>query len=200
MSFLEIIAASMGVLSVWYAKKNNVLVFPTGIVSVLIYVYITYQNKIYAESGINIYYFMMSVYGWILWTSKNKKIKKNIALNTSRENLVYFILFILFFIILFFLLNKTDSDVVFLDSITTALSLTAMLLLARRKVENWIYWILADIIYIPLFFYKELYVTSLQYLIFLILAISGYNNWKRNISNDKNHNFMLISIIYYIDY
>ena len=80
MSFLEIIAASMGVLSVWYAKKNNVLVFPTGIVSVLIYVYITYQNKIYAESGINIYYFMMSVYGWILWTSKNKKIKKNIAL------------------------------------------------------------------------------------------------------------------------
>lgn len=186
MSFLEIIAASMGILSVWYARKNNVLVFPTGIVSVLIYVYITYENKIYAESGINIYYFIMSLYGWILWTSKNKKIKKNIALNTYRENLGYFILFLIFYIILFFLLNKTDSDVVFLDSITTALSLTAMLLLARRKLENWIYWILADIIYIPLFFYKELYITSLQYLIFLILAISGYNNWKRNISNDKN--------------
>lgn len=76
MSILEIIAATMGVLSVWYARKNNVLVFPTGIVSVLIYVYITYSYQIYAEAGINIYYFLMSVYGWILWTSKNKKIKK----------------------------------------------------------------------------------------------------------------------------
>jgi nicotinamide mononucleotide transporter len=80
----------------------------------------------------------------------------------------------------------TDSDVVFLDSITTALSLTAMLLLARRKLENWIFWILADIIYIPLFIYKGLYITSVQYFIFLILAISGYFEWKRNLENDKD--------------
>ena len=89
MSILEIIAASMGVLSVWYARKNNVLVFPTGIISVAIYVFITYENKIYAESGINIYYFIMSVYGWILWTSKNKKIKKNISLCSKKENIMY---------------------------------------------------------------------------------------------------------------
>ena len=80
----------------------------------------------------------------------------------------------------------TDSDVVFLDSITTALSLTAMLLLARRKLENWIFWIVADIIYIPLFIYKGLYITSGQYFVFLILAISGYFEWKRDIENDKD--------------
>ena len=88
MSILEIIAATMGVLSVWYARKNNVLVFPTGIVSVLIYVYITYSYQIYAEAGINIYYFLMSVYGWILWTSKNKKIKKRISKNNKRDNII----------------------------------------------------------------------------------------------------------------
>ena len=100
--------------------------------------------------------------------------------------MMYFIEFLAFFSILFFVLKTTDSDVVFLDSITTAFSLTAMLLLARRKLENWIYWILADIIYIPLFIYKELYVTSLQYFIFLALAISGYFLWRKKIKYEKN--------------
>ena len=186
MSYLEIIAASMGVLSVWYARKNNVLVFPTGIISVVIYVFITYENKIYAESGINIYYFVMSVYGWILWTSKNKKIKKNISVCSKKENIIYLIAFLAFFSILLVVLRNTDSDVIFLDSITTAFSLTAMLLLARRKLENWIYWILADIIYIPLFIYKELYVTSLQYFVFLALAISGYFLWRKKIKDEKD--------------
>ena len=186
MSILEIIAALAGVLSVWFAKKNNVLVFPTGIISVLIYVYITYENKIYAEAGINLYYFVMSIYGWVLWTSKNTKIKKSISRNKKSENGIYLLLFIIFFIILYFILRMTDSDVVFLDSITTALSLTAMLLLARRKLENWIFWIVADIIYIPLFIYKGLYITSGQYFVFLILAISGYFEWKTSIENDKD--------------
>jgi len=184
MSILEVIATSMGILSVWFAKKNNVLVFPTGIISVLIYVYITYEYQIYAEAGINIYYFLMSVYGWILWTSKNKKIKKRISNNDLKDNLIYISFFIVSFLILFFILKSTNSDVIFLDSITTALSLTAMLLLARRKIENWIYWIIADIIYIPLFIYKELYITSFQYFVFLALAISGYMEWKKNLKND----------------
>ena len=179
MSILEVIATAMGILSVWYARKNNVLVFPTGIISVLIYVYITYEYQIYAEAGINIYYFLMSVYGWILWTSKNKKIKKRISENNLRDNIIYISFFLISFLILFFILQTTDSDVVLLDSITTSLSLTAMLLLARRKIENWIYWIIADIIYIPLFIYKELYVTSFQYFVFLVLAISGYIEWKK---------------------
>lgn len=83
--------------------------------------------------------------------------------------------------IIYTILKNTDSDVIILDSLTTSLSLTAMLLLARRKIENWIFWIIADLIYIPLFLYKGLYIASLQYFVFLILAISGYIEWKKNI-------------------
>ena len=178
---LEIIATSFGILSVWFARKNNILVFPTGIISVLIYAYITYENKIYAETGINIYYFIMSIYGWLLWTSNNKSIKKEISYSTKIEVLLSVIVFFLFFLFLLYLLKLTDSDVVVIDSFTTSLSLTAMLLLARRKVENWLYWIIADIIYIPLFIYKGLYITSIQYFVFLYLAIMGYKEWKRKI-------------------
>ena len=181
---IEYIAVVFGILSVWYAQKNKVLVFPTGIISVLIYVYLTYENKLYADTGINVYYFIMSVYGWILWTSKNTKIKKEISFSSKQENLISASLCIFFFLIIQYALNKTDSDVVFLDSITTALSLTGMLLLARRKLENWIYWIIADIIYIPLYIYKELYPTSLQFFIFLILAILGYRNWKKELKQN----------------
>ena len=178
---IEYIAVVFGILSVWYAQKNKILVFPTGIISVLIYVYLTYENKLYADTGINIYYFIMSIYGWVLWTTKNKKIKKEISFNSKQENLISMSLCIFFFLIIQYALNKTDSDVVFLDSITTALSLTGMLLLARRKLENWIYWIIADIIYIPLYINKELYPTSLQFFIFLFLAILGYRNWKKEL-------------------
>ena len=178
---IEYIAVIFGILSVWYAQKNKILVFPSGIISVLIYVYLTYENKLYADTGINIYYFIMSIYGWFLWTTKNKKIKKEISFNSKQENLISMSLCIFFFLIIQYALNKTDSDVVFLDSITTALSLTGMLLLARRKLENWIYWIIADIIYIPLYMYKVLYPTSLQFFIFLILAILGYRNWKKEL-------------------
>ena len=181
--YLEIIATTFGILSVWFARKNNILVFPTGIISVLLYTYITYNNKIYAETGINIYYFIMSVYGWVLWSSKNKKIKKVISVSSKTESLIYFLICIGFYIILKLILEKTDSDVVILDSITTSISLTAMLLLARRKLENWIYWIIADIIYIPLFIYKGLYITSIQYMVFLYLAIMGYVEWKNEIKN-----------------
>ena len=181
--FLETTATIFGVLSVWYARNNKVYVFPTGIVSVLIFAYITYENRIYAETGINIYYFMMSIYGWILWGSKNKNIQKKIAYSSSREIIFSVIISLAFFSSIYLALSQTDSDIMILDSLTTSLSLTAMLLLARRKIENWIYWIVVDIIYIPLFFYKGLYIASLQYLIFLLLAISGYLKWKKSLDN-----------------
>ena len=179
--FLETSATIFGILSVWYARNNNVYVFPTGILSVLIFAYITYENRIYAETGINIYFFVMSIYGWIVWGSNNQKIQKKIAYSSSSEIIFSFIITVVFFFTIYLALSQTDSDVIILDSITTSLSLTAMLLLARRKLENWMYWIVADIIYIPLFFYKGLYIASLQYLVFLVLAISGYIKWKKSL-------------------
>lgn len=188
MSWLEATAVIFGLLSVWYAKKENILVFPTGIVSVLIYVYICYNYKLYADMGINFYYFVMSIYGWIVWSSRSEGDEITpIAYNTSKENLVSISLFILFFIIMSYVLsNYTDSDVPYWDSLTTGIFLVGMWLMAKKKIENWIAWIIGDIISVPLYAYKGLYLTSFQFIVFLGIAIAGYIEWKRKLNPKLN--------------
>ena len=184
MSWLEIIAVIFGLLSVWYAKKENILVFPTGIISVLIYVYICFQFKLYADMAINGYYFIMSIYGWILWSSKRDNTLIPISQNTYKENSLFAGLFVLlFFVMQLVLKTYTDSDVPYWDSLTSALFLLAMILMARKKIEHWLFWISGDLISIPLYAYKGLYLTSFQYLVFLGIAIAGYIEWHK-----KTHN------------
>lgn len=182
-TWLEIVAVFFGLLSVWYAKKENILVFPTGIISVLIYVYICFFAKLYADMGINFFYFMMSVYGWIMWTRKsNKKTVLNITSCTVRDHVFNLFAFITFFLIFSYVLkNFTDSDVPYWDSLTTAIFIVAMYLMARKKLENWTAWIVGDIISIPLYFYKGLIFTSFQFSVFLILAILGYIEWRKKL-------------------
>ncbi len=185
---LEFIAAALGIASVWYAKKANILVFPTGIVSVLIYVYICFFAKLYADAGINLFYFGMSVYGWYNWTRKDAAAKViPITWNSKREQITMAGLTVVgFFLILalIWLFKQDDLEYIqsytpYVDSITTSIFLIGMLLMARKKVENWIYWIIGDIISIPLYFAKGLVFTSFQYAVFLVLAILGYYQWKR---------------------
>jgi len=185
---LEIIAVIFGLLSVWFAKNNNIMVFPAGIISVTIYMFITFSAKLYADTGINFYYLLMSIYGWVLWGSNNKKIKKNVSRVNNHELVISITLTLCFFFIIYYLLSFSDSDVAFFDSITTSLCLVAMLLMARRKIEHWVYWIIADIIYVPLYIYKDLPLTSFQFMVFLIIAISGYNSWKKIIDENNIHN------------
>ena len=101
---LEIIAVSFGLLSVWFARNNNIMVFPSGIISVTIYIFITFSAKLYADTGINFYYLLMSIYGWVLWGSNNKKIKKNISRANKQELVLSIILAFFFFFIIYFLL------------------------------------------------------------------------------------------------
>lgn len=181
-SYLEILAVFFGLLSVWYAKKENILVFPTGIISVLIYVYICSQYKLYADMGINAYYFIMSVYGWFVWTRKNENQITPISKNTLQINLIYIGFFFLFFLIMQFILRQyTDSDVPTWDSLSTSIFLIAMILMARKMIEHWIAWIIGDVISIPLYAYKGLYVSSFQFLVFLGIAIAGYMEWKKKL-------------------
>lgn len=185
---LEITAVIFGLLSVWYAKKENILVFPTGIVSVLIYVYICYNYKLYADMGINAYYFIMSIYGWVFWTSKSNSAQKTrpISYLSKNETWFSFCLLLAFFILLSYVLSTyTDSDVPYIDSLTTAIAFVAMLLMARKKIENWILWILTDIISIPLYLYKDLLFTSIQFFIFTIIAIMGYFEWVKSIKTQQ---------------
>jgi nicotinamide mononucleotide transporter len=186
-SVLEIIAVIFGLLSVWYAKKANILVYPTGIISVIIYVYICYIYQLYADMGINFFYFVMSVYGWYMWTRKDEKKKVTpIRWNTNKQQwLGVLAVFVFFWAILglIFLFKSDDQEYIhsfvpYIDSFTTAIFLVGMLFMALKRIENWIYWIIGDIISVPLYFYKGLVFTSFQYLVFLILAIAGYYAWK----------------------
>lgn len=184
MSWLEGVAVFFGLLSVWYSKQENILVYPTGIVSVLIYVYITFNYKLYADMGINGYYFIMSVYGWYHWTNTSGQVGQiPITRNSMRENVIALSVFLLAFFIIRFGLNFTDSDVPNWDAITTASAISGMWLMARKKLENWLAWIFTDIIAVPLYLYKGLILTSLQFFVFTILATMGYMEWKKRLSN-----------------
>ncbi|MEX0608144.1 MAG: nicotinamide riboside transporter PnuC [Balneolaceae bacterium] len=183
-SALEWIAVATGLMSVWFSMKENILVYPTGIVSVLIYVYLAFQYKLYADAGVNSYYFVMSVYGWYYWTNTNREDRDQVpvTINSKMENIasaaLLVISFVILYLVLFFL---TDSDVPFWDALTTCFAILGMWLMARKKLGNWIAWIITDLISIPLYFYKGLVLTSFQFLFFTILAIAGYFAWRKSL-------------------
>jgi nicotinamide mononucleotide transporter len=183
-SVIELIAVAFGLVCVWCMKKESILAYPTGIVNVIIYIFICFSAKLYAYAGINFFYAVMSVYGWYVWTRKNdneetlritRLSKKGIIINLSA--------IVVFFIILRILLTYfTDSIVPTWDAITTAIYIIGMWLLARKKVENWIAWIIGDFISIGLFAYEKLYFTSFQYLVFTIIAIAGFLEWRKKMN------------------
>ena len=182
MTWLEVVAVIFGLLSVWYSKQENILVYPTGIVSVLIYVYITFQYKLYADMGINGYYFFMSVYGWYHWThNTGDRPQILITTNSKKENVIAVSVFIVAFLVVRFGLGFTDSDVPNWDAFTTATAITGMWLMARKKLENWVAWIITDIVAVPLYWYKGLMLTSFQFFVFTILATMGYLEWKKRL-------------------
>lgn len=187
-SLLEWIAVATGLVSVWFSMKENLWVYPTGIVSVLIYVYLAFQYKLYADMGVNFYYFVMSVYGWYYWIHPKDENEKQVpvTVNNQNENRVTAALLIGSFALLYFgLANFTDSDVAFWDAATTSFAIAGMYLMARKKLENWVAWIITDLISIPLYFYKGLVLTSFQFLVFTILAFAGYAAWRNSLKKHE---------------
>jgi nicotinamide mononucleotide transporter len=182
---LEIITVVFGLLSVWYSKNNNILVFPTGMISTAIFIYLLYKWVLLGDMMINAYYFLMSIYGWFVWTRKKNNTITPISRVTNNEKKIGIIIFLsslVFVYLIYVYFDKWGTITSYVDNITTAIFFVGMWLMAKRKIENWIFWIIADIISIPLYFYKGLTFTSLQYLIFTFIAIAGYYSWK-NILN-----------------
>lgn len=186
-TWLEAIAVVFGLLSVWYAKKASILVYPTGIVSVLIYVYLCFYAGLYAYMGINFFYFIVSIYGWYNWTRKDASDRElPISRCTAAQHLAGIVATIIFFLVLQYVLRHyTDSTVPFVDSFTTAIFIVGMGLMAMKKIENWIYWIIGDLVSIPLYFHKDLVLTSFQYFAFLILAVMGYIEWQKKLKSSE---------------
>jgi len=186
---LEIIGVVFGFLSVWYSKQNKIWVFPTGMISTSIFVYLLLKWGLLGDMMINAYYFIMSVYGWYIWTRKvDESHVTPISKTTKKESKIGIIIFsatLLFVFAVYQVFDKWTSWVAYVDTVTTAVFFVGMWLMAKRKLENWIFWIIGDLISIPLYLYKGFVFTSIQYLGFTFIAIFGYLAWKKSLNKQR---------------
>ena len=183
---LEFLAFSFGIISVIYAKKENILVYPTGIICTVITVYILYKAQYFGDMMMNIYYSLMSIYGWWNWSRiENDKYLLKITRFSKNDLGLTVFLFLLTVTITYavYTFNLTEIKIPnYIDIFTSGIFFTAMWLMANKKLESWVFWIIGDIITVPLYAYRGLGMLSLQYIIFTILAIQGYIEWKKHLS------------------
>ena len=181
---LEVTATLFGLMSVWFSMNENILVFPAGLISTAIYVYILYFAGLFGDMSINAYYVLMSIYGWYKWlqTTDNSHTIP-IRYSTSKEKVYASVVLLFSFVLLSFVLSRfTSSTVPYIDAFTTSIFFVGMWLMAKKIIDNWIFWIIGDLISIPLYIYKGLTITSFQFVVFTILAIAGYLEWKKQIN------------------
>ena len=189
-SWQEWVSTVTQIASVWYARKNNVLVYPTGIIGVLLAAYLYFFDShppLYADGTLNIYYFVMSIYGWYNWVQKKDAdhLTYPISWCSKRELSIGLIVFMVSWGIIYFVLVKvTNSNTPILDSLVSSTAVVAMWWMAKRKIENWLAWILSNIVAIPLNFYKEFYLFTLMYILFFVLAVWGFAEWKKKATNN----------------
>lgn len=201
---LEASGAIFGILSVFFSIKKNIWVYPTGIISTLIYVYLLFNAGLLGDCMINVYYTVMSIYGWVLWAKNSEDhVHVEVTWATRKEWIYASILFILSLALVTliyyykpyidnqFSMEGTSLGLYHLDwanwmdVFTTSIFLVGMWLMAKQRIDNWIFWIIGDIICIPMMIFKGLGITSVQYLVFTIMAILGYVNWKKSFKEKK---------------
>lgn len=187
---LEAVALTLGIFSVVYSKKNSILVYPTGIVSTLIYVYMMYQWQLYGDMIINAYYFYMSIYGWVLWSRKDSHNNATLKISgmNAKDNIrciAIFSISVIFVSGVFAIFGLYTKWWAYVDTFITGLFFVGMWLMAKRKVENWLFLIAGDIIAVPLFFLKGYTLTSILNIVLTIIAIYGYIAWKKILLSEK---------------
>jgi nicotinamide mononucleotide transporter len=191
---LEYIAVFAGIASVWYSRKENILVYPVGLINTVIYIYLSVKGDLYGEASVNVYYTVMSIYGWIIWAKRDQQ--KNFILHitySNRKEWMYEILFFAgFYIAIYFALQylKTAfyaNTIPAADAFASATAYTGMWLMARKKVESWYWWIATNIISIPLYFIKGYVFTSFLFLVLLIMAFFGLAEWRKRANNSRHH-------------
>lgn len=183
-SWLEFVGVVTGIGSVIYSRMENILVFPVGMVSTGIFIYLYLTHGLYADASVNFYYTVMSIAGWIMWASKKQGHHLSITKSDGRDWRNTLIFFAVCWIVLYGVLKKfTDSTVPQADSFTSAAAFTGMWLMNKKKLENWTWWIITDLASVPLNFYKHLVFASMQFFVFLILATMGYISWQKKINH-----------------
>ena len=184
-TWLEFIAVILGIASVIFSRKENILVYPVGMISTGMFVPLYIIHGLYADASVNLYYTVMSIIGWYMWSRKSDGMTKlHITASTKKDWINTFFFFITCWTILYFLLSRfTNSTVPIADSFTSGAAFTGMWLMNKKKLENWTWWIITNLASIPLNFYKHLVFASFQYLVFLILAVMGYITWRNKLQH-----------------
>ena len=181
MQTIEIIGAIIGLLYLYLEYKANKWLWPVGVLMPVVYVWIFFQSKFYADMGINVYYFFASIYGWIRWNRYSSQEEELPITHTPRRLILPLSLIgtALFAAIAFVLIRFTDSPVPYGDSFSTAVSIIAMWLLAQKHVEQWLLWVVVNVVSCGLYLWKGLYPTSVLFAIYSVISVFGYFKWRR---------------------
>lgn len=190
---LEIIGTIVGIAYLWFEYKASIHLWIAGIIMPAIYIFVYYDAGLYADFGINIYYLLVAVYGWVMWKyggklrrfvspkTKKKEVSRELPIASVPKRVLLLLALValaVFLLIAFILIRFTDSNVPWLDSFTTALSIVGMWMLAKKYVEQWWVWIVVDLVSAGLYIYKDLHFTAVLYFVYAIIAIFGYRKWK----------------------
>jgi nicotinamide mononucleotide transporter len=184
-TWLEWVGAITGIYCVYLAAKQNIWNWPVAIISVVSYTIVFYKSQLYGDAGLQIYFLGTCIYGWYFWLQKKEKNEKPVTSLTAKEYFLVIIVTIVLSLLLGLFLKKfTPTNVPYIDGFCTAVSFIAQILMTRKVLQNWALWIFVDICYVPLYIYKNLYVTAILYLILLVLAWMGHVDWKREYKNE----------------
>lgn len=186
--FLEYLAVFAGIGSVWYSRKEDILVYPVGLISTTIYIYLSFKYHLIGEASVNFYYTVMSIYGWVLWAKKDQQRQNIVSIrySTRREWSLHLLFFLSFFVIIFAALTYLKKGfatgaIPWADALASSTAFTGMWLMAKKKVESWYWWIATNICSIPLYFVKGLVFTSVLYTVLLGMAFWGLYEWKKRV-------------------
>ena len=185
---IELIAVLTGITGVWLAKKENAWLYPIGIVSVVLWIYLCWIGKLYGQSLINFFFFIMNIYGWDNWLRKNDENQPDVTIkfNSRKQNFIVFAVTTILTLLIYMVLKTVQDEnaillFILIESIITALNFVAMWLMAWKRIEHWILWIIGDILCIPLFIHKDYNLGVVQFLIYILISTLGYMEWKKKV-------------------
>ena len=190
--WIEYIAVFAGIVSVWYSRKENILVYPTGLLNTIFYIYLSFKGGLLGEASVNFYYTIMSIYGWVLWSKKDQEhhLVLKITEANGKEWAQHLAFFAAFYIVIYFALtalkkNFAPGAIPWADAFASATAFTGMWLMTKKKVESWYWWIATNIASIPLYFVKGYVFTSVYYVVLLIMAVWGLIEWNKRIKTEQ---------------
>ena len=183
---IEYIAVFAGIVSVWYSRKENILVYPIGLINTIFYIYLSFKGGLLGEASVNVYYSVMSIYGWIMWSRKNASRETTLRVTQASatewgQHLLFFAgFYVAIYAALAYAKKEFAPDAIpWADALASASAFTGMWLMAKKKVESWIWWIITNICSIPLYFVKHYVFTSVYYVVLLIMAFWGLAEWMK---------------------